>query len=124
MDTFRNFPQAVEANRAAFKDKPVVMFCTGGVRCEKASHYMLEAGFQEVYQLDGGILNYFEKCGGDFYDGDCFVFDDRVTVDPALTPCPLNLCKKCQVPLKTQVGPQLAHRLCDTCVEEHGTPAH
>ena len=67
------------------KDKTVVMFCTGGIRCEKASVLALDAGFKEVYQLDGGILKYFETCGDAHYQGDCFVFDERVAVKPDLS---------------------------------------
>ena len=59
------------------KDKPVVMFCTGGIRCEKASVVMMDAGFSNVKQLKGGILGYFEEVGGDYWQGDCFVFDRR-----------------------------------------------
>ncbi|BBB14550.1 rhodanese-related sulfurtransferase [Candidatus Rickettsiella viridis] len=81
---FRDFPTAVQKLPDTVKKAPVVTFCTGGIRCEKASAFLLEAGFDEVYQLEGGILNYFEKCGGDHYDGLCFVFDDRKTLTPSL----------------------------------------
>jgi UPF0176 protein len=64
------------------KNKPVVMFCTGGVRCEKAALYMEQQGYKEVYQLDGGILNYFKEVGGAHYQGGCYVFDERVNVLP------------------------------------------
>ncbi len=65
-------------------NKPIVMFCTGGIRCEKAALYLLNQGYPEVYQLDGGILGYFAKIGGEHYDGTCFVFDERVALDSAL----------------------------------------
>ena len=65
------------------KSQPIVMFCTGGIRCEKAAIYFINHGFSEVYQLDGGILGYFAKVGGDHYAGECFVFDERVTVNPS-----------------------------------------
>ncbi len=81
---FRDFPRAVEQLPADLKQQPIVMFCTGGIRCEKAGPFMERAGFQNVLQLDGGILKYFEDCGGAHYDGDCFVFDERAGVDPAL----------------------------------------
>jgi UPF0176 protein len=84
IDNFRNFPSAVNKLDESLKNKPLVMFCTGGVRCEKASLYMEQQGFKEVYQLEGGILNYFEKCGDAHYHGDCFVFDDRVALNPQL----------------------------------------
>jgi UPF0176 protein len=60
----------------------VITFCTGGIRCEKASGALLDQGFQEVYQLKGGILNYFERCGNQYYQGGCFVFDERGVVYP------------------------------------------
>jgi UPF0176 protein len=76
---FTELPGAVQA---LDKKKPVVMFCTGGIRCEKAALYMMNQGFDEVYQLDGGILGYFAKVGGAHYDGGCFVFDERVSIGP------------------------------------------
>ena len=81
---FRDFPTAVQKLPDTIKKAPVVTFCTGGIRCEKAAAFLLDAGFDEVYQLEGGILNYFEKCGGDHYDGLCFVFDDRKALTPSL----------------------------------------
>ena len=73
--SFRAFPKAVESLPDSMKDTPVVMFCTGGIRCEKASVVMMDAGFSNVKQLKGGILGYFEEVGGEHWDGDCFVFD-------------------------------------------------
>lgn len=81
---FRDFPLAVQKLPDAIKKSPVVTFCTGGIRCEKASAYLLEAGFAEVYQLNGGILNYFNQCGDAYYEGLCFVFDDRKALTPSL----------------------------------------
>ena len=83
---FTEFPQAVLDHRAELADKTIVSFCTGGIRCEKAAIYLQEAGIDHVYQLDGGILKYFEDCGQAHFDGDCFVFDDRRAVDAALRP--------------------------------------
>ncbi|SFC11675.1 UPF0176 protein [Polaromonas sp. OV174] len=83
---FTEFPQAVQEHREALQGKTVVSFCTGGIRCEKAAIYMQEAGISHVYQLDGGILKYFEDIGHAHYDGDCFVFDQRRAVDAALQP--------------------------------------
>lgn len=85
--TFRDFPDAVRRLPANLKNQPVVMFCTGGIRCEKAGPFMAREGY-EVYQLDGGILKYFEECGGAHYEGECFVFDERVGVDAALKEIP------------------------------------
>ena len=75
--TFRAFPEAIQRLPESMKDEPVVMFCTGGIRCEKASAIMMEAGFTKVKQLKGGVLGYFENVGGKHWNGDCFVFDQR-----------------------------------------------
>lgn len=83
---FSEFPQVIPQLDEGLKKKPVVIFCTGGVRCEKAAVSLAERGFSEVYQLDGGILNYFEQCGGAHWQGDCFVFDGRITLNPQLEP--------------------------------------
>ena len=96
VDHFRDFPDAVEAMPADLKSKPIVMFCTGGIRCEKAGPMMEQAGFEEVYQLNGGILQYFHDCGGAHYEGDCFVFDQRVSLDPQLQETDTTLCFACQ----------------------------
>lgn len=82
---FRHFPTELEKRAAELKDKKVVMFCTGGIRCEKATAHAADLGL-DVYQIDGGILQYFEDVGGAHYDGDCFVFDYRIAVDPSLKP--------------------------------------
>jgi UPF0176 protein len=74
---FTEFPDAVQAHKAELADKTVISFCTGGIRCEKAAIYMRESGLPHVYQLEGGILKYFEETGGAHYKGGCFVFDER-----------------------------------------------
>ncbi len=84
IEDFRDFPAAVSRLPDELKDQPIVTFCTGGIRCEKATPYLEREGFQNVYQLDGGILKYFEECGGAHYHGHCFVFDERIALDPAL----------------------------------------
>lgn len=86
IERFTQFPQAVQAHRAELEGKTVVSFCTGGIRCEKAAIYMEDIGIEHVYQLEGGILKYFEETGGPGYDGACFVFDERVALDPQLKP--------------------------------------
>ncbi len=93
---FREFPTAISQLPEEAKEEPLVMFCTGGIRCEKAGPMMEQAGFKRVYQLEGGILKYFEKCGGDHYQGACFVFDNRVALDPELKPTGDLLCFACQ----------------------------
>ncbi len=82
---FTEFPAALAAHRDALVGKTVVSFCTGGIRCEKAALLMREAGIDEVLQLDGGILQYFEEVGGAHFHGDCFVFDGRGALAPDLT---------------------------------------
>jgi UPF0176 protein len=81
---FSEFPQAVLDHQAELQGKTVVSFCTGGIRCEKAAIFMREAGLDHVYQLEGGILKYFEETGGAHYHGNCFVFDERRGVDADL----------------------------------------
>jgi UPF0176 protein len=75
---FRHFPDAVANLDPTLKEKPVVAFCTGGIRCEKAGLALQQQGFKQVYQLDGGILRYFDECGQAHYNGKCFVFDERI----------------------------------------------
>jgi len=96
---FRKFPEAVKQLPEEMKDVPVVSFCTGGIRCEKAAPLLEREGFREVYQLEGGILKYFEECGGAHWNGECFVFDKRVGVDPALQETNSQLCFACTEPL-------------------------
>ena len=100
--SFRAFPAAVKAMPEGLKDTPVVMFCTGGIRCEKASVVMLEAGFKDVRQLEGGILGYFEQVGGSHWNGDCFVFDHRVALTPELKESEAVQCFACRQPLTAE----------------------
>lgn len=99
VDHFRDFPEAVRKLPQEMKEQPIVMFCTGGIRCEKAGPFMEQEGFREIYQLDGGILKYFEECGGEHYHGDCFVFDRRVALNPELEETATTQCYACQHPL-------------------------
>lgn len=84
IDRFTQLPEAALARRSDFAGKTVVSYCTGGIRCEKAAIVLAEAGIDHVFQLDGGILRYFETVGGRHFAGDCFVFDARVALDPRL----------------------------------------
>lgn len=86
INKFTEFPQALRENKAALQDKTVVSFCTGGIRCEKAAILMREEGLEHVYQLEGGILKYFELTNAEHYHGGCFVFDERRTLESDLTP--------------------------------------
>ncbi len=99
IDHFRDFPAAVRRLPMTMKEQPIVMFCTGGIRCEKAGPFMESEGFKNIFQLDGGILKYFEECGGAHYDGECFVFDQRVGLDPSLQETESTQCFRCQTPL-------------------------
>jgi UPF0176 protein len=120
LDHFRHFPKAVSQLPASLKQQPIVMFCTGGIRCEKAGPYMEREGYEDIYQLEGGILKYFEECGGAHYDGECFVFDQRVGLDPALRETDSALCYVCQTPLLTadQQDPRyVVHRSCPYCFQ-------
>lgn len=87
IETFGQFPDAIKATTNDDKyqqDQTIVSFCTGGIRCEKAALYMQEIGFPRVFQLEGGILRYFEEIGGDHWQGECFVFDERGALNPSL----------------------------------------
>ncbi len=83
---FTELPEALAPHREDLRDATVVSFCTGGIRCEKAALWMRADGMDNVLQLDGGILGYFEDVGGHGYEGGCFVFDERVALDPELKP--------------------------------------
>ncbi len=86
IDNFTDLPEALTLHRSALADAVVVSFCTGGIRCEKAALWMQAEGMDNVLQLEGGILNYYERVGGYGYDGRCFVFDERVALDHELKP--------------------------------------
>ena len=83
LNSFSDFPKAVNQLSKSLKERLIITFCTSGIRCEKASTLMLKRGFKKVCQLEGGIFNYFEKCGGKYFKGKCFVFDNRISVDSA-----------------------------------------
>ncbi|MEO5559944.1 MAG: sulfurtransferase [Dokdonella sp.] len=86
IDKFTQLPEVLTLHGDALADATVVTFCTGGIRCEKAALWLQASGIDRVWQLDGGILNYFEQVGGYGYEGHCFVFDERIALDPALRP--------------------------------------
>lgn len=112
---FGEFPKVVDHVE---KDKPIVMFCTGGIRCEKAAVYMLNQGYSTVYQLDGGILGYFAQVGGEHYSGECFVFDERIALDAQLNDTDTLQCSLCQGPVTAaqQQSPAFVpHVSCPAC---------
>ena len=102
LDTFRDFPKAIESLPEEYKDKQIVMYCTGGIRCEKASAVMMKAGFADVKQLEGGVLDYFKETGGAYWEGDCFVFDERVALDTELNETDYIYCYICREPLSAE----------------------
>lgn len=103
-DSFREFPAFAEKLAGTAKDRPLAMFCTGGIRCEKATALMLELGFDQVYHLQGGILKYLEDMppGDNRWGGECFVFDTRVAVDRDLAEGGYVQCHACRRPLSTE----------------------
>ena len=96
IEKFSEFPAIVEREREALNDKTIVTFCTGGIRCEKAAIHMKNIGYDSVYQLEGGILKYFEEVGGAHYQGDCFVFDHRTALNPQLQETETRQCFACR----------------------------
>lgn len=120
VDSFRQFDKAVDDLPESWREKPIVMFCTGGIRCEKAGPLMERKGFRQIYQLDGGILKYFEEVGGKHWEGDCFVFDDRVALDPTLKATGFVLCYACQKVLRPdeQASPYYVYgKSCPYCYQ-------
>jgi len=102
--TFREFPDYVKETLDPAKHKKVAMFCTGGIRCEKSTAYLKEQGFEEVYHLKGGILKYLEEMPKEdsLWEGECFVFDERVTVDHDLNPGEFDQCHACRRPISDE----------------------
>ena len=119
IDKFSDFPAVVAQHRDELAGKTVVTFCTGGIRCEKAAIHMQQVGFDSVLQLEGGILNYFEEVGGAHYHGDCFVFDQRTVLNPALVPAAAVVtCAVCNATVteREQLSAQfVAGRQCPYC---------
>ncbi|BAX58308.1 MULTISPECIES: sulfurtransferase [Burkholderia cepacia complex] len=120
IDKFSEFPDVIDANRADLDGKTVVSFCTGGIRCEKAAIHMKEIGIENVYQLEGGILKYFEEVGGAHYHGDCFVFDYRTALNPQLQPTENVTCFACRAvvtPEAQQSPSYVPGKSCPACAQ-------
>jgi len=95
IENFRDFPAKIN-ELAKFKDKKILTYCTGGIKCEKASALLLHAGFKDVYQLHGGIIKYGKETGGKDFEGKCYVFDNRVAVDVnSVNPVVISQCRNC-----------------------------
>jgi len=118
---FTEFPQVIADHKADFEGKTVVTFCTGGIRCEKAAIHMQNIGYDHVYQLEGGILKYFEEVGGAHYTGDCFVFDYRTALNPKLEPTETVQCFACRaiVTPRQQLAPEYVYgKSCPHCHDQ------
>jgi UPF0176 protein len=121
IEKFTQFPEQINKDKEALKDKTIVSFCTGGIRCEKAAIYMQNIGLENVYQLDGGILKYFEEVGGEHYTGECFVFDYRTALNPKLEVTGQMQCYGCRavVSIEDQQSPlyQPKNSQCPQCAK-------
>ncbi len=121
--TFGEFPAWWEANKHRFHNKRIAMFCTGGIRCEKSTNFLLSQGVDEVFHLKGGILKYLEEVpeGQSTWEGDCFVFDNRVSVGHGLKEGPHELCHGCRRPILPSDKDQPEFELgvsCHQCIHE------
>jgi UPF0176 protein len=120
IDKFSEFPAVVAREKATLNDKTIVTFCTGGIRCEKAAIHMKNIGYDSVYQLEGGILKYFEEVGGAHYQGDCFVFDHRTALNPQLQETETRQCFACRavVTPREQLSPlYIEGKSCPHCAK-------
>ncbi len=122
-DSFREFPAWWEKNKDRFHNKRIAMFCTGGIRCEKSTNYLISQGVEEVYHLKGGILKYLEEVPADqsTWQGECFVFDGRVSVGHGLKEGPHLLCHACRRPIlpDDKSRPDYEHGVsCHLCINE------
>lgn len=124
MENLRELPDHV-AEIAHLKDKKIITYCTGGIKCEKASAYLLSQGFENVYQLHGGIIKYGLTEGGEDFDGQCYVFDNRLAVDVnAVNPTVISTCHRCNTPTTRMINcasPACNNHvpLCEACGADH-----
>ena len=121
-DHFREFPEYVRENLDPGKHMEIAMFCTGGIRCEKATSYLLERGFKRVYQLEGGVLSYLEQISREqsLWEGECFVFDDRTSVDHGLVKGTWSTCRNCREPVSAEEKRSEGFREGVSCPRCHG----
>ncbi len=122
--SFREFPKWWEENRERFHNKRIAMFCTGGIRCEKSTNFLRQQGINEVYHLKGGILKYLEEVpeSESRWNGECFVFDGRVSVGHGLQPGPYDLCHACRRPIapEDRTRPEFEEGVsCHQCIDEY-----
>jgi UPF0176 protein len=123
-ETFREFPQYVKENMDPTKQKKVAMYCTGGIRCEKSTAYMKELGFEEVYHLEGGILKYLEEVPKEdtLWEGECFVFDNRVAVNHDLEKGQYDQCHACRYPITEEEKISIHYQQgvsCHHCIDNY-----
>lgn len=124
--TFREFPDYVQQQLADKKDQKIAMFCTGGIRCEKATSFLKANGFEQVFHLQGGILKYLETVPEEenLWQGDCFVFDDRVSVNKNLEKGDYDMCHACRHPIST-LDKKSEHYVsgvsCPWCIDKYTT---
>jgi UPF0176 protein len=121
--SFRDFPAWWQANKDQFTGKRIAMFCTGGIRCEKSTNYLIGQGVQDVYHLQGGILKYLEDVPAteSQWQGECYVFDDRVSVGHGLVPGDYITCGACRRPVVDRASPYFEEGVCcAACVDEYG----
>jgi UPF0176 protein len=122
--TFREFPHWWEENKERFHNKRIAMFCTGGIRCEKSTNFLLGQGIEEVYHLKGGILKYLEEMPQEesLWEGECFVFDGRVSIGHGLAEGPHELCHACRRPIlpEDKRRPEYEEGVsCHQCIDEY-----
>lgn len=122
-ESFREFPEYVKNHLDPQKHRKIAMFCTGGIRCEKSTAYLKEQGFEEVYHLKGGILKYLEEVPveNSLWEGECFVFDNRVTVNHALEKGSYDLCHACRLPITAADMQSPQYEKGVTCPRCYGT---
>lgn len=125
--SFREFPQWWDENKERFHNKRIAMFCTGGIRCEKSTNFLLGQGIEEVYHLKGGILKYLEETPKEesLWDGECFVFDGRVSIGHGLEEGPHELCHACRRPIlpEDKNRPEYEQGVsCHQCIDEYDEP--
>lgn len=123
-ESFSEFPAWWEANKTAYEGKKVAMYCTGGIRCEKSTSYLKSVGVEDVYHLKGGILKYLEDVpeANSTWEGECFVFDQRVSVGHGLKPGPYELCYACRYPITQadKAAPTFEYGVsCPRCIGKH-----
>lgn len=116
-ETFRDFPAFVSGSLDPARDRKVAMFCTGGIRCEKATAYMRSQGFENVYHLEGGILKYLEVVPKEqsLWRGECFIFDERIALEHGVTPGDYAQCPRCGYPVRRAAGETNAGSVCAAC---------